>query len=111
MINFYLIKKNHKIVKFYGEGHAEFKKEDEKYDLLCNTVSVIPQQVVAGLYYLGYNIEFDVCDGFLEVDLEKIDYSKHEKEVDALLGSMYFMLTQLSKDYSDYIRLIEKEVS
>lgn len=109
MIEFYIIKKDNEIVKFYGKGHAQSKKNNEKYDLLCNSVSLLPQQVVAGFCYLGYEPIFEVKNGFMEVDLRKYDFKNHIKEVDALVGSMYFMIRQLAEQYPKNIKLYEKE--
>ena len=111
MIEFHIIRKNGKISKYYGLGHAKYKKKGERYDLLCNTVSVVSQQVVAGFVYLGYEpkFDYDLDSGFMIVDLEDYEFVGHEKEVNVLLGSMQMMMEQLAREYPKYIKLIEEE--
>jgi hypothetical protein len=109
MIKVFFHRKDGRINKFYGEGHAEAGEYGE--DVVCAAVSMSLQQTAVGiLKYLKLKPEMNMKDGFLSIDLKQTDLNCRELELDAILETMFIMMQEMEKQYPDYVKVVEKEV-
>lgn len=104
-----IFRKNGSIIKYKATGHSEYDEYGK--DIVCSAISTILQYPLAGmLEVLEIFPKFEInSDGYLEVDISKVDRKKKEKELDTLLESMFIMVKSLSQDYPKNIKLVEKE--
>lgn len=104
-----IYKKNSSIIRYRATGHSEYADYGE--DIVCAALSMALQMALGGIQeVLDIYPKFEINDdGFMEVDLEFVDTKGKEKEMNALLDSMFLMVKQLSKDYPKNIKLVEKE--
>ena len=123
MTTFTVVRKNGKIVKYYGQGHSGFASVGE--DIVCAAISASSQQTAFGILnflkipaHVGQNDE----TGFLYVDLEMIAkeanisseifnelVEKNRESLDALLETMLIMLKEIEKQYPKNLKIFEKE--
>lgn len=123
MTTFTIIRRESKVVKFYGHGHTGHASIGE--DIVCAAISASSQQTAMGIQnylkvpcHLGMNEE----TGFLYLDLdmqaegsnkslEEYNEIVNEKrvELDALLETMVIMLREIEREYPNNLEIIEKE--
>ncbi|MGM0507761.1 MAG: ribosomal-processing cysteine protease Prp [Fusobacteriota bacterium] len=110
MVEIFLVEKNGKIFKFYGEGHAGYAVKGE--DIVCAAVSAVIQHTAYGiLEYLNLKPELQMRDGFLYLDLSGVNISDKERELNALLETLRITLKEIEKEHPNHMKLIEKEVT
>ncbi|BDU51023.1 ribosomal-processing cysteine protease Prp [Haliovirga abyssi] len=108
MIKVTIYRKNGEITGFSGNGHANF--EEYGKDIVCSAVSTAMQQAVVGILgYLKLNPKVGNRDGFLKLDLKNCKISEKNRELNAILESMYIMLKEIEKIYPKNLKIIEKE--
>ena len=95
------VKKEKNVVKYIKiSGHADYA--DEGYDIVCASVSSIAITTVNALISIDEDcIVYSEADGLLEIGV-----MKHSDIIDKLLNNMIELLTTLSHDYKDYIKII-----
>ncbi len=123
MIKIRIFEKEDLRLGFKIEGHALSKAEIEKsgdaYDLICNSVSVLSQNVLIGMEeVLKLKIKYKINDGFLHINLSNLENQEiektqvllltFEKSIESLMESI--KLTFGNNKDSEYIRLLKEEV-
>ncbi|MDI6703879.1 MAG: ribosomal-processing cysteine protease Prp [bacterium] len=97
--------KNGHIIKFYGVGHARFRKKGE--DIVCASVSVLLQTARLGLKdYLHLNVEAIKRDAFLDVSIEGGD---SREKADIILETMVLGLKAIENSYPGYLKVIDSK--
>ena len=110
MIKINICRKNGEIVRFTVKGHAYHGEYGE--DIVCSAVSISATQTLNGiLELLKLEPDYKYSEGLIDCNFANIDLKGNEAELNILLESMYKMLEGISKEYSDKVKLIEKEES
>jgi uncharacterized protein YsxB (DUF464 family) len=123
MTTFTVVRKDGKIVKFYGHGHTGHASVGE--DIVCAAISAASQQTAFGIVsYLKIPCHIGQNDdtGFLYVDLEVQDkeanisseifnelVEKNRVQLDTLLETLLIMLREIEKQYPKNLKIFEKE--
>jgi hypothetical protein len=123
MTTFTVIRRDGKIIKFYGHGHTGHASTGE--DIVCAAISASTQQTAFGILnylhvpcHLGQNDETGFL--YLDLDMQAEGSNKSLKEynelidskrdqLDALLETMVIMLREIEKEYPNNLEIIEKE--
>ena len=112
------------IIGFKIEGHAVSQEVmdatiGDAYDMICNTVSVLSQNVLIGIQeVLKLRPLYEIENGFLEVNLNNLSEDDIEKcqvlmkTFDFTLKSTVMALNKSlgNKTRSHYIRILKEEV-
>ena len=110
MIKINIYRKNGNITRFTIKGHANHGSHGE--DIVCSAVSISATQTLnAVLELLKLEPDYKYSEGLIDCNFVNIDLKGNEAELNILLESMYKMLEGISKEYSDKVKLIEKEES
>ncbi|ADO83170.1 MULTISPECIES: ribosomal-processing cysteine protease Prp [Ilyobacter] len=104
-----IIRKEGRIVFFSAEGHAGFAEHGE--DIVCAALSTALQFPIAHLdEVLDIVPRYEISeDGLLKVDFRGVDLKGNDRELNVLLEMMYLTVKQLAREYSEFIKLVEKE--
>ncbi|WP_320046995.1 ribosomal-processing cysteine protease Prp [uncultured Ilyobacter sp.] len=104
-----IIRKEGRIVFFSAEGHAGFAEHGE--DIVCAALSTALQFPIAHLdEVLDIVPRYEISeDGLLKVDFRGVDLKGNDRELNVLLEIMYLTVKQLAREYSEFIKLVEKE--
>ena len=104
-----IIRKEGIIVFFSAEGHAGFAEHGE--DIVCAALSTALQFPIAHLdQVLDIVPRYEISeDGLLKVDFRGVDLKGNDRELNVLLEMMYLTVKQLAREYSEFIKLVEKE--
>lgn len=122
MIKIVLQKKGNDIIAFDISGHGVDKSEldsaiGDVYDLVCNTVSVLSQNVIIGMEeVLHIGPQYSIKDGYLSlsplksesIEISQVLLKTFEKSLYSTIKSLD--LSFGCKKRKEYINLIEKEV-
>lgn len=124
MIKIIILKNKDLSLGFKIEGHALSKEEIENtvgdaYDLICNSVSVLSQSVLIGMgEVLKLPIKYEINDGFLSLDISKLNEDEickgqvllltFEKSLESLMMSLEASFGKKKRD--KYIKFINEEV-
>lgn len=124
MIKIIILKNKDLSLGFKIEGHALSKEEIENtigdaYDLICNSVSVLSQSVLIGMEeVLKLPIKYEINDGFLSLDISKLNEDEickgqillltFEKSLQSLMMSLEASFGKKKRD--KYIKFINEEV-
>ena len=94
------IKKENDAVKYIKiSGHADYAEEG--FDIVCASVSSIAITTVNALISIDEDcLVYSEADGLLEIGI-----LRHDEVIDKLIDNMISLLTQLSLDYKDYIKI------
>jgi len=94
------IKTKDDVVNFIRiSGHAEYA--DEGYDIVCASVSCIAITTVNALISINEDcLVYTESDGLLEIGI-----LKHDEVIDKLINNMITLLTKLSEDYKENIKI------
>ena len=96
-------------VGFEAVGHTGFAEHGE--DIVCAAVSAITQTAVIGIKELvKAPCALEVMDGELRLILEESVKGEKLKQSELILGTMLLGLRSIESDYSDYLKLKEREV-
>lgn len=96
-----------KIVEFEAKGHADFAKSGE--DIVCAGVSALLQSAITGLQeYVKINLNITKEKGQLKVKIEEINQESIQFLTDAILETLVLGLKGIEKEYSKYMKLIER---
>ena len=101
--------KDDRITGFRAKGHSGYAQRGE--DIVCAAVSALTQTACMGLTEL---VKADAVisqkDGELRLEIpEGLEPEKRDK-AELLLRMMLMGLRSVEKDYSDYLKIIKKEV-
>lgn len=124
MISVIILKNKELSLGFKIEGHALSREEIEStigdaYDLICNSVSVLSQNVIIGMEeVLKLPIKYEINDGFLSLNLSNLKEEDIQKGQVLLLTfekSMESLMMSLEASFgknrrNKYIKLVNKEV-
>lgn len=94
------VKKTDDVISYIKiSGHAEYAEEG--FDIVCASVSCIAITTVNALISIDEDcIVYSEADGLLEIGL-----LKHNEIIDKLIDNMISLLTNLSKDYKEYMKV------
>lgn len=123
MITFTIVKRNGKIIKFYGIGHSGYASSGE--DIVCAAISTATIQTAYGIQeYLKIPCYAKTNDetGFITVDLDMQGteasisseifnelVNQKRSQIDTLLETMLIMLKEIAKQYPKNLKIFEKE--
>ena len=89
----------HEYAGFDISGHAEYSESGS--DIVCAAVSALAQSALLGLLdYDAQHVQYDVGEGSLSVHVMKDGVAPQ-----AILRAMELGLTEISKQYSEYVIL------
>lgn len=94
------LKKNDDVVDYIKiSGHAGYAEEG--YDIVCASVSCIAITTVNALISINEDcLVYSESDGLLEIKI-----LKHDEVIDKIINNMISLLTKLSLDYKQYIKI------
>ena len=97
------------LVGFHAKGHTGYAEAGE--DIVCAAVSALTQTAYLGIGELvGADMRLEQKDGELRLMLEE-DISESEREkAQLILGTMLLGLRSIEENYSDYLKVIKREV-
>lgn len=96
------------IIGFIVKGHAGFASHGK--DIVCSAVSVLTQTAVLGLaQFAGIKVDYHVNKGDLKCILPKNITKIQMVQAQAILQTMYIGLKSVKENYSNFIRIVEKE--
>ena len=97
------------IVGFAAKGHSGYAEHGE--DIVCAAVSAVTQTAVIGIRELvNAPCAFEMTDGGLHLMLERSVKGKMLEQAGLILGTMLMGLRSIESEYSDYLKLTEREV-
>ncbi|MBR4435159.1 MAG: ribosomal-processing cysteine protease Prp [Clostridia bacterium] len=101
--------KNGAIVGFDAEGHTGYAEHGQ--DIVCAAVSAITQTAVNGITeLLDCPCAADVSDGELHFMLDASVIAEQLEKAELLLKAMLLGLRSIEKEYSNYLKIKEREV-
>ncbi|MGB9678693.1 MAG: ribosomal-processing cysteine protease Prp [Thermoanaerobacteraceae bacterium] len=96
-----------KIYKFTVKGHADFNEYGK--DIICAAVSAISQTAVLGLESLVFiHFKKKIKDGYLTVEIDKINNEEDLIKVDSILETMVLGLKDIAKEYPDNVKVFDR---
>ena len=102
-----IFRKNGNIIGYKASGHSGYSEQGS--DIICSAISTSLQMTLIGIQeVLKLKVDFKINDGFLDVDLKNISQDKLT-QTNILTEAMAIFLKELTKQYTKYIRLVEKE--
>ena len=102
-----IFRKNGNIIGYKASGHSGYSEQGS--DIICSAISTSLQMTLIGIQeVLKLKVDFNINDGFLDVDLKNISQDKLT-QTNILTEAMAIFLKELTKQYPKYIRLVEKE--
>ena len=103
-----VLKKHGRLVGFEAKGHSGYAEAGE--DIVCAAVSAVMQTAVIGITDLvKCPAAFEMKDGELYLMLDR-SVEDPEWQQALILGTMLLGLSSIQEEYSDYLKLIEREV-
>ncbi|MBQ1893432.1 MAG: ribosomal-processing cysteine protease Prp [Clostridia bacterium] len=101
--------KNGSPVGFRAKGHTGYAEAGE--DIVCAAVSALTQTAYLGIGELvGADMRLEQKDGELSLMLAE-DISEEElNKAQLILGTMLLGLRSIEENYSDYLKVIKREV-
>lgn len=97
------------VVGFDAEGHTGYADAGE--DIVCAAVSAVTQTAVIGITELiKAPCALEIVDGELHLMLDRSVKGDLLKKAELILGTMLLGLRSIENDYSDYLKLTEREV-
>ena len=94
---------------FRAKGHTGYASSGE--DIVCAAVSALTQTAYLGVLEL-VGIESDISqnDGELRVSLSEALSPEGQRAAELILGTMLLGLGSIEENYSDYLKIVKKEV-
>ncbi|MBR4658299.1 MAG: ribosomal-processing cysteine protease Prp [Clostridia bacterium] len=97
------------IAGFEAKGHTGYADRGE--DIVCAAVSALTQTAYLGLAeYVSPDTQVSQKDGALRVNLPKELAPDRRERAELILGTMLLGLSSVQENYSDYLKIIKKEV-
>ena len=97
------------IIGFEAKGHTGYADRD--YDIVCAGVSSLTQTAYLGITELaGAEADIYQGDGVLRLRLGRQLTKKQREKAELILGTMVIGLRSIEENYSDYLKLIKREV-
>ena len=101
--------KGGRIAGFRAKGHTGFAEHGS--DIVCAAVSAVTQTACLGLMKnLKTQPEIVQKDGELRLSLPEGMTERDEERAELILGTMLEGLGSVQENYSDYLKIIKKEV-
>ncbi len=94
-----------KITAFTVSGHTGYGEEGD--DIVCASISSVVWCTVNGLSEIaGLPVKYENRDGFVSLKVPPLSEMEREK-ADVLLESMYAFMVSLSKEYGEFVKIME----
>ena len=104
-----VFRKGGRLVGFDAVGHADYADAGE--DIVCSAVSAVTQTALLGITeVLRLSAAVEVEDGFLSCMLEKGIGDATWQKAELIFETMAVGLRSIADTYSDYLKIIEREV-
>lgn len=98
-----------RLIGFDARGHTGYAESGE--DIVCAAVSGITQTAAMGVLELAEcPAEFEIKDGRLCLRIVDSSTAQQRERAELILRTMLLGLRSVQRDYSDYLKLIEREV-
>lgn len=98
-----------RLVGFDAVGHTGYADAGE--DIVCAAVSAITQTAAAGITELiKAPCALEIVDGELHLMLESSVEGELLDKAELILGTMLLGLRSIETDYSDYLKVLKREV-
>ena len=94
---------------FRAKGHSGYAERGE--DIVCAAVSALTQTAYLGVLELvGVESDISQNDGELRMMLPEGMTSEQSEMAELILGTMLLGLRSVEENYSDYLKVIKREV-
>lgn len=104
-----LFRQNGRICGFSTKGHSGFAEEGE--DIVCSAVSALTQTAVMGITeLLKLSVAVEIKDAWLYCMLERNIAEADWQKAELILETMALGLCSIADSYSDYLKIIDREV-
>ena len=98
-----------RIAGFKAKGHSGYAERGE--DIVCAAISALTQTAYLGITELvKAEVEFSVSDGGLRLMLPSSLGEEKREQAELVLGTMLLGLRSVEEKYSDYLKIIKREV-
>ncbi|MBO4848266.1 MAG: ribosomal-processing cysteine protease Prp [Clostridia bacterium] len=98
-----------RIVGFTAKGHSGYA--DKGGDIVCAAVSALTQTAYLGIRELvGAKADFQCSDGALRLKLDPSVAGEKREKAELILGTMLLGLRSVEENYSDYLKVLKREV-
>lgn len=96
-------------VGFNASGHCGYADAGE--DIVCAAVSAVMQTAVLGVTEIANcSAAFEMNDGKLFLMLDKSVNGSQLRQAELILRTMHLGLRSIQEEYSNYLKLIEREI-
>ena len=104
-----VLERDERPLGFTAKGHTGYAEHGE--DIVCAAVSALTQTAYLGLTELAdAETEFASRDGELRLRLSPSVEGETREKAELILGTMLLGLRAIEQNYSDYLKIIKKEV-
>ena len=104
-----VFKEGEKFTRIVCDGHTGYGVQGE--DIVCSAISAVTQTAVLGITELvKCPAAFEMQDGELCLILDASINECKWQQAELILGTMLLGLSSIQEEYSDYLKLIEREV-
>ena len=104
-----VFKEGEKFTRIVCDGHTGYGVQGE--DIVCSAISAVTQTAVLGITELvKCPAAFEMQDGELCLILDASISECKWQQAELILGTMLLGLSSIQEEYSDYLKLIEREV-
>ena len=93
---------------FRAKGHTGYASSGE--DIVCAAVSALTQTAYLGLAEYVGGVTAEQSDGELRVSLPEALSPEGQRAAELILGTMLLGLGSIEENYSDYLKIVKKEV-
>lgn len=101
--------KGNRIVGFRAKGHTGYAQSGE--DIVCAAVSALTQTAYLGIAELaGADVDMSTSDGEFRLFLPEGLVPEKREKAELILGTMLLGLRSIEENYSDYLKIVEREV-
>lgn len=101
--------KGERIVGFTAKGHAGYAAQGE--DIVCSAVSALTQTAYLGISeFVEADVSVDQSDGRLRLELPSSLSDEERGKAELILGTMLLGLRAVEENYSDYLKIVKREV-
>jgi uncharacterized protein YsxB (DUF464 family) len=101
--------KNGRITGFKAKGHSGYAERGE--DIVCAAISALTQTAYLGLSELvKANVDVSQKGGELTLKLPEGFSPEEGEKAELILGTMLLGLRSVKENYSDYLKIVKREV-
>lgn len=104
-----LFRQNGRLCGFSTKGHSGYAEEGE--DIVCSAVSALTQTAVMGITeLLKLPAAVEIRDAWLYCMLDRDITEANRQKAELILETMALGLRSIADSYSDYLKLLDREV-